>query len=167
MRYIVLAFLPFMALFLQATIFSFYNIGDSIPDMVLIFIIYYALLNGAHKGAVYGFLCGLLEDIYLGRFIGINALAKGLTGFIIGKLQGNVFKENLLVGVLAAAVGTIINAAAMFLFSILSGVMFEVNTLVIHSLLYQCLYNLLLAIPLYAWYYNSSRKGVLRAGGED
>ena len=66
--------------------------------MVLVLVIFYAIFNGANRGTVYGVMCGLLEDLYMGRFIGINAISKGVTAYVIGRLQGNVFKENLMIG---------------------------------------------------------------------
>lgn len=166
MRYVVLFLLPFTAIFFQSTIVNAYSIQNALPDLVLIFVVFYALMNQAGKSAVYGFLCGLLEDLFLGRFIGMNALAKGITGFILGKLQGHVFKENLLVGITAVLLGTIINSLLLFLLSIVVFEVFNINLNLVTTILLQGLYNVLLSAPFYVWYYNSSRDGWLRANGE-
>ena len=160
MRYIVLAFLPFLSVFLQSTFFNQYSIKGSIPDLVLIFVVFHALFAGERRGTIYGVLCGLLEDLYVGRFIGVNVLAKGLTGYIVGKAQGNVFKENLLVGIIAALAGTLINSLAIVVLMMIFGGVLKVE--VLSSILYQSLYNLLLAGPLYLWYYYSTYEGLLR-----
>ena len=107
MRILVLILLPWLAIFLQSTIFSFYTIKGTTPDLVLVFVTFFALFNTAKKGSGYAFFCGLLEDLYMGRFIGLNALSKGLTAYIVGKVQGNVFKENIFVGVLGVLVAMI------------------------------------------------------------
>ena len=109
MRYLMLFFLPVMALFLQSTLFGVYSIKNTLPDLLLVFVIFYALLSDARNAAKYGFFCGLLEDLLLGRFIGMNALSKGLTAYIIGVLQGSVFNENLAVGMLSVLLGTLLN----------------------------------------------------------
>lgn len=166
MRYLILAFLPFLALFLQSTWFNNYGIKGAIPDLVLIFVAFHALFNGERRGTIYGVLCGLLEDLYLGRFLGMNALAKGLTAYLLGKAQGTVFKENLLVGILAVLAGTLINSLAVSLFLLLSGV-HRLGSEIWWSLLYQSLYNMLLSAPIYLWYYRSNYDGWLRHGGED
>lgn len=166
MRYIVLFLLPYIAIFLQSTIFSFYSIKGAIPDLVLVFVVFFALLNGAYKGTVYGFLCGLMEDLYMGRFIGINALSKGLTAYILGKLQGNVFKENIFVGVMGVFIGTILNSCFLFLLSIVSFETFHIDISMLFSIFYQGLYNILISAPIYIWYYNSSKKGILRPSEE-
>jgi rod shape-determining protein MreD len=165
-RYLILFFLPVLALFLQSTFFAVYNIKNTLPDLVLIFVIFYALLNDARKAARYGFLCGLLEDLLLGRFIGMNALAKGMTAYIIGILQGNVFKENLLVGVLSVLIGTFLNLLFLFIASLASTVVLNLDQGVFITLIYQALFNMILATPLYVWYYNSSRFGLLQSNRE-
>ncbi|MBO8158786.1 rod shape-determining protein MreD [Thermosyntropha sp.] len=166
MRYFVLFVLPVMAIFLQSTLFGFYNINGVVPDLVLIFVIFFALFNGAEKGAVYGYLCGLLEDLFLGRFVGFNALSKALTAYIAGRLQGNVFKENIMVGALGVFLATILNGLFLFLLSFIGPIFLNIDFNMLKMLLLQSLYNLFLAVPVYIWYYNASNSGVLRHGGE-
>lgn len=162
-RYVILAFLPFLAIFLQSTLFSFYSIRGTIPDLVLMFVVYFAIINGERPGTIYGFLCGLLEDLYMGRLIGLNALCKAIVGYSLGKMQGNVFKENMLVGVLGVLAGTIINSLVMLILVLLvSGFPVAGSDFLVKTL-YQCLYNLLLSIPIYFWYFNSSHNGLLKA----
>lgn len=166
MRYLVLILLPFVSIFLQSTLFSYFSIKGSLPDLVLIFVVFFALLNGPKNAATYGFLCGLLEDLYIGRFIGINALAKGATAYLIGHLEGNVFKENLLVGIITVLIGTCINGILLLLLSLISYNVFHLDVSIFTSMWHQSIYNVLLATPIYAWYYHSTRNGVLRSYGE-
>lgn len=166
MRYLVLILLPFISVFLQTTVFSFFSIKGAIPDLVLIFVVFFALLNGSKNAGIYGFLCGLLEDLYIGRFIGINALSKGITAYIIGLLEGRVFKENLFVGIISIVIGTCINSLCLLILSLISYNVFHLDSNIFVSVWYQSVYNVLLAIPIYAWYYHSTRRGVLRPNGE-
>lgn len=166
MRYLLLALMPFLALFLQTTFFRTFTIQGAVPDAVLVLVIFYAIFNGAHQGTIYGVICGLLEDLYLGRFIGMNAISKGITAFVIGRLQGNVFKENILVGVLGVIGGTLLNAVLLFILSLISFEVFNVDKSIFLNLIYQGLYNTLIGIPLYIWYYRSSTRGLLRKAGK-
>jgi rod shape-determining protein MreD len=147
LRYFVLGFLPFIAIFLESTFFRTYSLFGNVPDLVLIFVVFYAFLNGDNKGAVYGFLCGLLEDLYMGRFIGVNALSKGITGFIIGRLQVRYFNENLLVGLLVVLIGTVLNSLFMLALGLSTFKIFNLDTSIISASIFQSLYNLLLAVP--------------------
>jgi rod shape-determining protein MreD len=166
MRLFVLVLLPFVSLFLQSTILANYSINGTVPDMVLIFVVFYALLNGSGKGTVYGLLCGLLEDLYMGRFIGFNAVSKAVVAYVVSKYQGNVFRENLLVGVTTVLAGTIINAVVTTLIALASFQVFNLTSAILTGMLYQIGYNTLLSIPLYIWYYNSNRTGLLRQTGD-
>lgn len=165
MYYFILALLPVLSIFLQSTIFHYFSIKGSIPDLVLIFVVFHAVFRGERRGTLYGVFCGLLEDLYMGCFIGVNVLAKGLTGYIMGKAQGNVFKENLWVGIITVVAGTFINSLVVAVLLMANGTVLDLE--VVYSVLYQCLYNLLLAGPIYIWYYYYIYDGLMRAAGEN
>lgn len=166
MRYFVLCLLPFLAIFLQSTFFSFYSINGALPDLVLIFVLFYAFLHGDKKGAGYGFLCGLFEDLYMGRFIGTNALSKALTAYLIGHLQLRLFNDNILVAMVVIFLGTILNSIFMLTLSWITFGSYNLHSTYFVIVVFQTIYNLLLTVPLYIWYYNSSQQGVLRVTGD-
>ena len=162
MRYLILFLLSFLALFLQTTFFWAFTIGGIIPDLMLILVVCHALFNGIYRGTIYGVLCGLLEDLYLGRFIGMNAISKGVTAYVVGRLQGNVFKENVMVGIIGVIGGTLLNFILLFVLSVLSFEKFNLDYSILLQLSYQLLYNTIMTVPLYIWYYRSSHSGWLR-----
>ena len=166
MRYLILTILPFLSIFLQSTFFSNYSIKGTVPDLVLVFVVFFALLNGAGKGTTYALLCGLLEDLYIGRFIGLNVISKGLTAYIVGKLQGNVFKEYLLVGVAGVIIGSIINNVLLLILSIATFEVFNFDQSILIGIFYQTFYNTMISAPLYIWYYRSHNMGLLRGAGK-
>lgn len=134
--------------------------------MLLIVVIFFSLFNEKRQAPVYGFFCGLFEDLYMGRFIGLNAIAKSLTAFLLSHLQGLVFKENVLVGMIAALAGTMVNALFMLLLSLFKYQAIHWDYSILLTILFQSLYNTLLSAPFYIWYYNSARYGALRNTGE-
>ncbi|MEA1961101.1 MAG: rod shape-determining protein MreD [Bacillota bacterium] len=153
MRLLILILLPFLAIFLQSTIFHSYSIKGTVPDLVLVFVVFYAMLSASNRSVGYGFACGLLEDLYMGRMIGINALAKALIGFIIKRFQGVVFKENIWVGIIAVVIGSLVNALILFVLSFTSFTVFHVDSHMFTRVFSQTLYNSLLAAPIYVIYY--------------
>lgn len=134
--------------------------------MVLVFVIFYALLNGGNKGALYGAFCGLLEDLYMGRFIGMNVISKALTAYIVGRLQGRVFEENVAVGLIGVILGSLINAALLFILAFLFFPIFHIDQTIVSNIFYQACYNILITTPIYIWYYQSSKRGLLKETGE-
>lgn len=165
MRYLVLVVLPFASLFFETTFFYRYSIWGTVPNLIIVFVAFYALLNGSRKGMAYGFGCGLLKDLYLGRFIGLNAASMAITALIIGKWEVKVFKENFLVGLIGALTATAINSILILVFLSLSTSDVGVAKTIVVELGGQLLYNALLSVPLYIWYYKSSKRGILRSFG--
>lgn len=162
LRYLMLAFLPCLAIFLQATLFHSYAIKGAIPDLLLIFVIYYALLNEHKKASIYGFICGLAEDLYMGRIIGINALAKGLTAYIVGKLQANVFKDYILVGVISVFMGTLLNTAIIGVVIFIINGAINLDKILLYNVFFQLVYNVMIAAPIYGWYFHAHSKGIMK-----
>lgn len=166
MRFVLLALLPLLAIFLQSTLFASFSIKGTVPDLVLVFVIFYALLNGAGKGARYGLICGLLEDLYTGRFIGMNALSKTVTAYIIGRFQHRLFTDNVAVGIFSVIIGSLLNAFILTILALIYFSVFNITTSLFVHILYQILYNVLLTTPIYIWYYKSSKRGLLKDTGE-
>lgn len=54
------------------------------PDILIIGLIYFTLLNGQIPGMILGFVFGLLMDILSGGVIGSNALSKLIATFFAG-----------------------------------------------------------------------------------
>ena len=162
LRYLALILIPYLSIFLETTLLGFYPIMGSIPDLVLLFVVFYAILNGSKKGAAYGFLCGLFKDLYIGRFIGLYAVALALVALVVGRWETKVFKENFMVGLVVAIAGTAANAILVFLFMVMARGDSGGAIVILTGLPGQVMYNAILSIPLYVWYYRSSRKGILR-----
>ena len=102
--------------------------------------------------------------MYLGRIIGVNAISKGLTAFILGRMQGRDFKDNVLVGVIGVLTGTAINSLLLLSISFLAVPGFSLDRAVCADLLLQGIYNVIISVPLYIWYFRSSGAGVLQEG---
>lgn len=56
-------------------------IGEIAPDFTLLLVAYFAINRPPIHGAVAGFLVGLLQDLFNPELLGVNALAKSITGY--------------------------------------------------------------------------------------
>ena len=70
---------------LQTTLLQYVSLGGARPDLFLICTLYLGLFR--ENGGKYGFLLGLLQDFSGGRFLGANALSKGLLGVFSEGIQ--------------------------------------------------------------------------------
>lgn len=104
-------------LILQATVLAELNLfGIGLkPDLPLIVVVSIGLLKGPWYGAVVGLAAGLTADLRIGGVLGVGALSRMVTGFGAGLLEKLIFKDNLLVPVLALSAGTILNESIYLL----------------------------------------------------
>jgi rod shape-determining protein MreD len=75
---------------LQTTLIHFINLEGIVPDLLTIWIVYIALMEGQLEATLWGFGVGLFFDLTAHDFIGLAALSKTICGF----LAGYFFNEN-------------------------------------------------------------------------
>ena len=152
-----------LSIILQSTLLHFFKIGGVKPDLLLIVVILSAVLNGKKTGAGVGFAYGLLEDILVGKYIGLQALTKMLTGYIVGSLERKVFPDNVLVPVVVGAAGTLIYNLLLFIALFITG-SFNVFTpqSFLSLTLASCFYNVCVAVLVYGPLYRSKTHGFFR-----
>jgi rod shape-determining protein MreD len=114
-RVLIIAGAMLGVLLLQGTVINRFTFLGVRPDLVLVVVGSVALARGWAEGLVWGITGGLLEDILSGSLPGSRALAKGVTGFILGLVEGTVFKENPLLPAVALFAGTLVDEVLFFL----------------------------------------------------
>jgi len=102
------------ALILEATLLEFFRIAGVKPDLLLLLLLFYALETGAGRGTALGLLYGLMEDLYTGRFVGLNAVIKMLLGYLFGWGRDRLNADNPWVPV-SLAWGATLAGGVMFL----------------------------------------------------
>ena len=160
MRYVILTITSFVCVVLQDTLFNDFSVAGGKPDFLLIIVVFFAIFNGPAKGGWLGLLLGLLEDLMLGRFIGVNALCKGIIGALIGLFERRVYKNNFSVPIFALFIGTFVNAALYYVISRLIGsnIMFSGMML---SAIPNAIYNSCFAPLIYAIFYRWHSRNVI------
>ncbi|MCL6635488.1 MAG: rod shape-determining protein MreD [Peptococcaceae bacterium] len=112
MRFSVFVLLMAGALFLQTTVLDFISVYGVKPDLVMLLVIFNGFLLGTREGAFLGFVAGILEDLFAGSYIGLNAISKMTAGYLAGVFGAGFYKENT---VIASAVTFLSTAAALAL----------------------------------------------------
>lgn len=163
-RIFLYTILFFTSVILQSTLFHFLKIGGVKPDLILVIVILSAVMNGKRTGAGLGFAYGLMEDLIVGRYIGLQALTKMLTGYFIGMLERKIFSDNVLVPVVVGALGTVIHSSFVFISLLLVG-NFDIFTpeSFLNYTMASCLYNLCVSVLVYGPFYRSNTQGVFKA----
>jgi rod shape-determining protein MreD len=83
-RYLRAAAFVVALLILQTTFVPLLSLGGVTPDLLLIWVVYFALARGQVEGMLAGFTAGLLEDLLTTQFFGLAALTKTIAGFGTG-----------------------------------------------------------------------------------
>jgi rod shape-determining protein MreD len=124
-------------LFLLVAFQSFFSGAVAIKgirlDLSIFILVYIGLTKGPAQGAIFGFLIGLLLDVFTPDKLGLGALVKSLVGFILGNLKDNLFLES------SYSKGAIVFLSVLFndfLYHLLSGgvTLFTFQTILYYSL---------------------------------
>lgn len=106
-------FLMVVSLILQATVLDYVSILGVKPDLVMLLVIFNGFLLGHREGAFLGFAGGIIEDLFAGSYIGLNALSKLAAGYLAGEAGERLYRENILVAAgvtfLSSTAGLVIN----------------------------------------------------------
>ena len=143
-----------VAFVLQAAYGSALAIHEARPNLSLTTLLIVCLFADAPTGALLGFLMGLLEAAYTERYVGSFLVTRSLAGWAVGVLDETIFRDNLLVTLLTAPVGTLLVEGCFFLFAPQPHVLRWAD-----RTLLQALYNGLLALPLYLVLRRIARRG--------
>ncbi len=143
----------FLGIVLRDTVFNGLSVAGGKPDFVLILVVFFAIFRGSVQGGLMGVALGLLEDLMTGRFIGINAICKGLLGYLVGVSERNLYKNNFFVPIAAILAATFLNTVFYYLFSVLIGGHVGLEKLIL-STIPDAVYNMCFSPVFYAVFYN-------------
>lgn len=82
--YILSAVILFCAVLIETAILSNIAILPSVPDLLLLCTLYFALQGGKLSGEINGFISGIFLDFLSGVPFGFNCLYRTLIGYIAG-----------------------------------------------------------------------------------
>lgn len=134
---------------IQSTILPLIAFKGISPDMLLVIVVSYALLTGKEKGFGVGFFSGLIQDLAFGNIFGINTLSKMAVGYFFGLAERKVFKEKVLLPLVATAVATLVHSCVMFIVLFLLGYKVDLLNAIMNNVLPLVGYNMLIAIPVH------------------
>lgn len=80
---------------LQTSVCPFFAMAEITPNLLLIFVVSFAVMRGQTEGMLLGFFMGLLMDITGGNSIGFYALIYLLMGYVSGLFQMIFFANEM------------------------------------------------------------------------
>jgi rod shape-determining protein MreD len=96
MRYLIIIILLILSFVLSGTVFYYWDWSGIKPDLIMLLIIYIALHSRLHTAALWGLGSGILEDLYLGHFIGMYSFTLVTAALLSYWLIQRWHRENFL-----------------------------------------------------------------------
>ncbi|RJQ30545.1 MAG: rod shape-determining protein MreD [Peptococcaceae bacterium] len=149
MHSLILLLLAVIALILQATMVNFIAINGVKPDLVMLFIIIFGFLRNAREGAFWGFCAGLLEDLFVGNCIGLNAISKLTAGYLAGLAGSKFYRENQLIAAVVTLLASIAGLIVYYLLLLYLNIFIPLFHAVLWVILPVSVYTACLAPLLY------------------
>jgi rod shape-determining protein MreD len=140
-------------LILDNTLVPFFAIKGYFPNLLLLFVICYSIVNGSWEGIWVGILSGLLQDIYFYNGFGINTFTNMLVCIAAGFIGNGIFKEKSLIPIMSSFALSFIKGISVFaiLYIVKMHTPFE-------PILYDSVYTTVVSIFMYRWVYKLCQK---------
>lgn len=95
------------AVLFQTTVFAKFKLFEVVPDLVVVLVICFALLEGPTTGAVVGFSAGFLRDLLLTAPTGLTGLAYLIVGYVVGSVRPYVESTSVFVPIAGVFFGSL------------------------------------------------------------
>ena len=119
------------------------------PDLLLIYTVSCGLLFGREKALGVGFFSGLLQDLASGNIFGLHTLSKMAIGYLAGMAEQKVFKEHIILPMVAMFLASLLNSVLMLAFLSFLGHRIGLNLALAGEIMPSLLYNVLFSIPVH------------------
>ncbi|MCL1997045.1 MAG: rod shape-determining protein MreD [Defluviitaleaceae bacterium] len=123
------------------------------PNTAIIIVVSFAILRHEVEGAMIGFFAGLLQDVFFGVIIGLNAFLYMLIGFFSGKPFKEFYVENYLLPIALIGITTFLFNFAYYLLNFLFRARLDIFSYVWSIILPSTLYNIAITLPIYVFIY--------------
>ncbi len=96
------------AAILQSTLLSRPIVLDARPDLVVLLVVTFSVIQGVSEGLIGGLLGGLMVDLLSGVPFGAATLGMGLIGLLTGLGDANVYRANVVIPLVAVFLATVV-----------------------------------------------------------
>lgn len=159
MRRRIVTFLVILATFLlQSTLLQALPFSHVTPNLLLILTVSFGFVHGKRSGLWTGFLCGLCIDLFYSNLFGFYSLVYMYVGYLNGKLYKVFFDEDIKVPMLLVAVSDLAYNLLFYLLQFSFRMRFDFQAYLIHTILPEMIYTVLLTILFYKIYFHINKK---------
>ncbi len=118
---VLLVFLFIVAVIWQNTLIHKIAINGIVPDLLAYFVVFTALYMRPIPAMAVGAGIGLIEGLFIGKYIGLFLLAKAAMALMASYIGSKFYKENYLLPMIAVFLASLGSGFVYILFSYLVG----------------------------------------------
>lgn len=111
----------FIIILIETAILSHLSFLNTIPDLLLIFVLYISIADGSVYGMVTGFTCGLFLDFLSLSPMGLHSFVLTILSFFVGKLHGRYNVNNFVLPCISVLSATFFKSFLFLFLKILFG----------------------------------------------
>ena len=98
---------------LSSTLLSWVAVAGVKPDLALVIVALMAMRRGSMSGQIAGFASGLLADTISVAPLGLTAMTRTVVGYVVGRMEGLISVDWLLLPAAVAIAATVLKALAL------------------------------------------------------
>ncbi len=152
-RRIVTILIIITGFLLQCTIFKTLSIGSISPNLMVIVTSSFGFMEGKKEGLWVGFFCGLLEDIFYGRLLGMHAMIYMYIGYANGYFNHIFYGEDIKLPIFLIAVSELVYGLGNYVIMFMMRSRFAFTYYLIRIILPELLYTIVATLIFYRLIY--------------
>jgi len=148
-RNLLVLVLIYISFLLQSTVFHSLSFAGIVPNLMLIAAASSGFLRGEKPGIVFGFLCGILMDMFFSTVFGMYALIYMYIGYLNGKVARLIYPDDIKLPLLMIAVSDLAYGLFCYIVLFLLRGRFHFGFFITHVILPEVVYTVLVFLVIY------------------
>lgn len=157
-RKIVIILIICISFLLQSTVFKTLAIGSISPNLMIIVTSSFGFMKGKKEGLWVGFLCGLLEDIFYGRLLGMHAMIYMYIGYANGYFNHIFYGDDIKLPISLISVSELVYGLGMYAIMFMMRSRFAFSYYLVRIILPELLYTIIITLVFYRMIYSINRR---------
>ncbi|MCD8363138.1 MAG: rod shape-determining protein MreD [Lachnospiraceae bacterium] len=157
-RKIFIVLMILICFLLQSTVFQSLAIASISPNLLIVLVSSYGFMRGKREGMFVGFFCGLLEDIFYGRLLGMHALLYLCIGYANGYFNSIFYGEDIKLPIGLITVSELLYGLGTYAIMFLMRSRFAFSFYLRRIILPELLYTLVVTLFLYRFVYRMDQR---------